>query len=145
MPWAKPGDVAAAVAERVNRAKNFAEATSPLLWVVLDGMIVRRRFTTEDVRHEQLEHVIKLVESRRVSVQVIPENYRGHPGLTGPFKVITPDAGPDVVYAESIHEGQIITSAADVSRYRLLFGRLQAVTLGPAESTEMIRKDLEHG
>ena len=143
-PWVAPDDVAVMVAERMNRAKQFMEATTPLLWVVLDGTIIKRRFTAEHVRREQLGHMVRLVEAGRISVQIVPEHYLGHPGLTGPFKVITPSTGPDVVYAESIHEGQIITAAADVARYRLLFGRLQAVASGPAESFQEIRRELEN-
>lgn len=145
MPWAGHDEVSTAVTDRMSRAKEFVRATSPLLWVVLDETVIKRRFVAEDTRREQLGYVVDLAERGRISVQLIPEHYRGHPGLTGPFKVVTPGAGPDVVYAESIHEGQIITATPDVARYRLLFGRLQAVALGPAESLQMIRGELEHG
>ncbi|MFD0772849.1 helix-turn-helix domain-containing protein [Streptomonospora algeriensis] len=141
-PWASSGEVEDAVAERMGRAKEFTNATEPLLWVVLDEVIIYRRFVPEAIRREQIAHIVKLVESQRISVQLVPQHYLGHPGLTGPFKVITPSAGSDVVYAESIHEGQIITAASDVARYRLLFGRLQAVSMGPAESLETIRREL---
>ncbi|WP_165498531.1 helix-turn-helix domain-containing protein [Streptomonospora litoralis] len=142
-PWASSDDVAVAVDERMRRAQEFVNAEEPLLWVVLDQTIIQRKFVPEAVRREQLDQIVRLVESERISVQVVATHYLGHPGLTGPFKVITPGSGADVVYAESIHEGQVITAAQDVARYRLLFGRLQAVALGPAESLLMIRRELD--
>lgn len=144
MPWATSDVVEASVANRMARSTAFAESVAPLLWVVLDATVITRRFVTEQSRHAQLAHVAALAKADRISIQVVKANYIGHPGLTGSFKVVSPVDGADVVYADSIHEGQIITEAQHVANYRLLFGRLQAVARGPAESIEVLQEELGH-
>lgn len=141
-PWAPPSSLEKDVRDRVERADAFSRGDSPLMWVVVDEMIIRRRDMPDDVRSAQIRHVVDLVEAGRISAQVLPMNTVGHPGLSGPFKLITPSAGADVVYAESAHEGQTVDNQTEVGRYRLLFGRLQAMAMSPADSLAAMKAEI---
>lgn len=139
LPWATPEQVDAAVRDRARRAREFTAAPRPLVWAVLDETVLTRRGMPDEVRREQFAHVLDLVDRGRISLQILPADVGGHPGLSGPFKLLTPDIGPDVVYAESVHEGHLVTAPEDVAQYRLLFGRLQAVALSPLMSVQRLR------
>ena len=138
-PWNTPKQAESAVRDRAARAAEFLASPRPLMWVVLDETVLTRRGMPDEVRREQFSHVLDLVDKGRISLQILPADVGGHPGLSGPFKLLTPDIGPDVVYAESVHEGRLVTAPEDVARYRLLFGRLQAIALPPVMSAHRLR------
>ncbi|RCV55974.1 transcriptional regulator [Marinitenerispora sediminis] len=142
-PWASADFLASSVEARLGRGQRFVESESPILWTVLDEMIVKRCVGSPEIMRNQLSWVVDLVERGRVTVQIIPVSTTHHPGLAGPFRVISAPANPDVVYAESIHSGQIIDEPTDVARYRLVYGALQAAALSPPQSLSLLRKELE--
>ncbi|MFC7328952.1 helix-turn-helix domain-containing protein [Marinactinospora rubrisoli] len=143
VPWASGDQIVKGVESRLERGRRFADSESPRLWTVLDEMIVKRCIGSPEIMRNQIAWVVELVERGRVTVQIIPMATPNHPGLSGPFRVISAPANPDVVYAESLHSGQIIDEPTHVANYRLLYGVLQAVALSPSQSLSLLRKELE--
>ncbi|MFC4565830.1 helix-turn-helix domain-containing protein [Nocardiopsis mangrovi] len=144
-PWLSAEQVEDKVNERRADADAILATESPSLWAVVDGTVLDRRYGSAKIMLEQLTHVADLVERDRLHLQVLPPASARHPGVSGSFIVI--GGNPDAVYAESIHEGQIVTSAEGVARYRMLYGALQAAALDHDTTATMLRDEmrkLEH-
>ncbi|GAA1754609.1 helix-turn-helix transcriptional regulator [Streptomonospora arabica] len=139
-PWVTQEEAAISVRNRMERAERFLASQKPLHWAVLDQSVITRKMGSIDLHKEQLSHVARLIERERVSIQIVSGR---HSGLAGPFKIISPPGGSDVVYAESAHSGQVIDTPEDVRKFRLLYGATQAAALSPEESARLILKTLE--
>ncbi|WP_317452942.1 Scr1 family TA system antitoxin-like transcriptional regulator [Streptomyces sp. CBMA29] len=72
-------------------------------------------------------------------IQVVPYAAGGHAGMAGPFTLLSMDEGPDVVYAESFAQGQILADPAEVKAAERAYDLLTAVALSPSVSLDMIR------
>lgn len=142
-PWTTEEEIEDSVATKMERAHWFAQSSTPVLWVVLEETVVRRKVGSAAVMQEQLSYLANKVQSGRVKLQVIPVDNGSHPALGGSFKVISADANPDVVYAESVHSGQVVDDPAHVANYRLLYGAIQACALSPDESLRLVEQEVE--
>lgn len=141
--WATSAEVNADLETRLDRGRKFVEAGSASLWAVVGEHAVRGCVGSKAIMQEQLRHVVKLVESGRAKLLVVPSSTTHHPGLAGSFKIISTDGAPDVLYADSVEAGQIMDDPATVSRYRLRFGALQSVAFSPERSLDLIKEELE--
>lgn len=137
--WESESVIEGAVEARMARARRFLEGGRPLFVAVISESVVRQRISSPDVMRDQLDHLLALAEIGRVSMQVITRSE--HPGLIGPFMVVAPSVGPEVVYEESASRGQIIDDGDSVTEYKLRFGRLQALALDPDRTMELIREE----
>ncbi|RNL87682.1 helix-turn-helix domain-containing protein [Halostreptopolyspora alba] len=142
-PWLPSAEVTQLAQERWKRSQRLAEAEQPKLWVVLDGAVLARRYGGPTVIAEQLKHVLRLVDHDRVSLQLVPPEEPRHPGVSGAYKLITTEHAPDVLVAESIREGHVVTNALEVAHYRMQFAALQGVALGPAETLTRLREEIK--
>ncbi|MDT0304392.1 helix-turn-helix domain-containing protein [Streptomonospora wellingtoniae] len=139
-PWADQEQIEAGVQRRKKRTDWFFTYREPIYWAVIDETVITREVGGPGLMKSQMAHVSDLVESGRISVQLV----RGqHPGLRGPFKIISPSTAPDVVYVESARSGQVIDSPDDVRRFRLVYGAIQAAALSPQESAQLILKTVD--
>lgn len=142
-PWLSRDEVARRAKERAARATRIAQDMTPRIWLVLDDSILARRYGSADVVRGQLEHVIDLVERDRISVQFVPAGEPRHPGNSGAFKLITTDHIPEVLVAESIREGQVITNTMEVANYRMTFASLQSVAISPERTLTALRDEVK--
>ncbi|WP_236568152.1 Scr1 family TA system antitoxin-like transcriptional regulator, partial [Nocardiopsis sp. FR6] len=94
------------------------------------------------IQREQLAHVASLVDSDRLTVQMVPTDSPRHAGNSGPRRIITTADEPEVVYMESAEEGRIITDSAGIFRSRLLFTALQGAARDPQETLQAIRDEM---
>lgn len=90
----------------------------------------------------QLSLVTGLVESGRVTLQLIPMDTPPHPGTSGPFKLITTKSLPDVMFAESAREGQIVTNTTETANWRMQFAALQSAAMGPEATLTRLKAEL---
>lgn len=142
-PWLPSIEVDARARERAERAAKITAAPTPRIWVVLDESILSRRYGSAEIVREQLEHVVALAESERVSIQIVPASEPRHPGNSGAFKLITTDYIPEVLVAESIREGQVITNTVEVANYRMAYTALQGVASSPEQSLARLREEVK--
>ncbi|MFC4565377.1 Scr1 family TA system antitoxin-like transcriptional regulator [Nocardiopsis mangrovi] len=131
------------VAERVERSEHIRTSLRPMLWLVLDGTVLRRRYGGGEITREQLVYVAGLAEAGRLTLQVVPEDCPDHPGNSGTFRVLSMGDGSELAYVESAERGQILTGAAAVARRRALFAALQAVALGARASVDLLRAEID--
>ena len=139
-PWAPDDEVEERLDSRMERSRRATAAPSPIMWMVVDQGVLTRTIGANDIMRTQLAHVAQLASSSRITVQVVDGQ---HPGLGGPFKIVSSSTAPDVVYAESPYAGQIVDSPEQVQRFRLLFGSLQAAARPPDESLRLIEERME--
>lgn len=141
--WLTDEEVQSRAAGRAKRSANLAESTHPKLWLVIDEALLYRRYGGVETTREQLEHVVELVERGRITVQLIPVDTPKHPGTGGPFKLITTAGSqPDVLFAESAREGQLVTNSTETTSWRMQFAALQSAARSPDETLQSLRAEL---
>ena len=140
--WLSEDEAASRAAERFKRTTRMAEKLRPKLWVVVDETILLRRYGSPEVMRAQLAFVADLAERERITLQLVPASAPKHPGNSGAFKLITTDNAPDVLVAESVREGQLVTDAVEVAQFRGQFAALQAAATSPEEALARMHDEL---
>ncbi|GII86249.1 transcriptional regulator [Sphaerisporangium siamense] len=94
------------VEARMRRRRVLDRATPPIVHVLIDAGVLRRKVGDPDVMREQLEYLLSASTIPHVSIQVVdPECL---PGMAGPFMIAElPHGQPHTVHADSPVEGQI--------------------------------------
>jgi hypothetical protein len=128
---------------RMIRQERLKSAEYPLeLLTVIEESVLHRVLGGHAAMRVQLDHLLDAAKLDTVSLQILPTDVGGHPGLDGAFTVLSFEGlgEPDMGYAEhpmgSIH----IEKAEDVMRARVVFDHLSSVALSPAESTALIEQ-----
>jgi transcriptional regulator with XRE-family HTH domain len=120
------------------------ERDPPLrLWTIVDEAVVHRPVGGHDVMAAQLDHIVQIANDLpTVTVQVIPYNVGGHPGMNGSFAVLRFDdpAANDLVYMESRAGGLVLEGDSDLARFGAIFEDLRALALPPEDSVSFIRQ-----
>ncbi|WP_333563788.1 helix-turn-helix domain-containing protein [Nocardiopsis endophytica] len=127
---------------RMERQRVITESDSPVMWVILDEGAVRRRSDDPGVMYGQLGHLIELVLSKRVRIQIVPADTTldDHPGLSGPFTLMSFRDKPDVAYVEGVGTGGTIVEAEAVEAVSLIFGGLQSAALSPTGTAAFLER-----
>lgn len=139
-PWYPPSDVARLAASRMERKHILDKEDKPLLWAIVDEAVLQRTVGDEQVMQAQLAHVLQLIESQKVQLQVLPTNGTLKPGLDGAFRIMTFRERPSIIYAEHVAGGEPVYETDTVAECQALYGVLQAESLPTAVSTDLIRK-----
>jgi transcriptional regulator with XRE-family HTH domain len=132
-------DVERRVALRMERQRMSRESP-PELWCVLDEAAIRRHIGGREAMRTQLEYLLEVASLRNVSLQVLPFTGGAHPGIGGPFNILSfgEDADPDVVFLE-LHESALwVENVDEVDRYHVYFNHLQATALSFEDSAAMV-------
>ncbi|MGC4964628.1 DUF5753 domain-containing protein [Streptomyces globisporus] len=131
-------DVADRAARRATRIDALGYGGDRRAWFIIDEQVLRRPVGGPTVLLEQLEHLLTLVALRpSVTLQVLPIDSPGHPGLSGAFTFYK--VGPQrVVFTEQLTGSMITTRPEDIAAYASAYDHLQASALPPAASLEMI-------
>ncbi|KPC79665.1 hypothetical protein ADK82_25725 [Streptomyces sp. NRRL S-4] len=130
------------VAERAERRSTRIDALGyggdRRAWFIIDEQVLLRPVGGPAVLLEQLEHLLTLVSLRpSVTLQVLPADTAGHPGLSGAFTSYR--VGPQrVVFTEQLTGSMITTRPQDIAAYSSAYDHLQASALPPAASLELI-------
>jgi transcriptional regulator with XRE-family HTH domain len=131
------------VAARLDRQRILSRPKPPLLWVVLDEAVLRRRVGGPVVMREQLKRLVDSASSPRIVLQVLPFDVGAHAGTDGSLTILSFDEGSDAGYVEGIGSGQLMTGPEEVDRCRLVYDLVRAAALSPEASAEMISATME--
>lgn len=140
--WLEREEVESRARKRAERAARLADRERPRLWVVFDEALLFRRYGGQEVTRGQIAAVVDLVVRERITVQMIPMGAPKHPGTSGPFKLITTESLPDVMFAENAREGQLVTNSAEVTNWRMQFAALQSAAISPDETLARMQAEL---
>ncbi|QVQ51133.1 helix-turn-helix transcriptional regulator [Spiractinospora alimapuensis] len=133
-------EIAKDVAARVARFDQLTKRGGPRLWAAVDETVIRRSVGDRKVTRSQLLRLIELARAGTVRIQVVPTETPHHPGLAGPFRLVTFDDREAMVYVEHAAGGELISDGVEVRRLSALFGELQAWALTPRESIGLIEE-----
>ncbi|MEV6163412.1 helix-turn-helix transcriptional regulator [Streptomyces sp. NPDC052052] len=132
------------LAARLARQQILGTDESPLLSVILDEAVLRRRVGSRAIMRGQLEHLLyAATEWGRVTLQVLPFDHGEAPIMGGSTTVLSFATQPDVAYVESAYSGELIEHAGTVEEFALAFDELQALALSPQASAGLIRSVVE--
>ncbi|MBZ6085444.1 Scr1 family TA system antitoxin-like transcriptional regulator [Streptomyces olivaceus] len=135
------------VVTRLERAKVLNDPVTPVVWALLDEAVLRRRIGGPGVMAEQLNHLVRLAETGRIQVHVLPFSLGGHPLLSNMLTLMWFEDQPPVAYGEGLWMGKVHDSPSVVQdiQHRYDFALGNALPL--KESLALLRataRDCEH-
>ncbi|MEU8975910.1 helix-turn-helix transcriptional regulator [Streptomyces monashensis] len=135
-----PPQVESLVRVRMERQNNRLSGDAPArLSAILDEAVLRRTVGSAEVMRDQLRKLVKASEQPHVTVQLLPFSLGAHPGLYGPFVILTfPDPTPDLVWLESPKTSVYLESPENVDTYADIFDELRGIALDPSETRTRI-------
>lgn len=117
------------------------------LWAILDEAVLRRTVGSLAVMREQFTHLVEASEQPNIILQLLPFALGAHPGLYGPFVILTfPQPTRPLVWLENPKNSVYLESGADVENYTEIFDQLRVCALDPDETRTRITqivKELE--
>ena len=124
-PQITPDEVEERVQARLRRQRILGQDTPPLVLVLVDPGVLRRKVGGAEVMCEQLSHLLEAARRPTVSIQIVsPECLTG---LMGAFTIAElPDGKPGAIHAESSADGQVTT---DLDSVTAMWKRYEAIRL----------------
>ena len=140
-----PAEVERRVALRVARQQILAKDDPPQLHFILDETILQRLVGDRIVMHDQMRKLLQATEKPNITVQVLPRDVGGSPGLEGPFTLLTlPAPIPDIGHTEGPAGTLYIEDRDLVREWTLRFGILTQRSLSHQESAELIAEAMHN-
>ncbi len=135
--------VESAVEMRIRRQQRLGDIH---LWSIIAEEALTRPIGGPEVMRAQIEHLIQIAGSRRVTLQVLAKEHREHPGMSGPFAILNLDSPLDLkaVYVEGNLWDACLEGPAEVAYYERAFEILRAMALGPQESVSRLQRISEN-
>lgn len=140
--WQSAEEIDQFVQVRMARQQRLTGEVPLSLWVVLAEGALRQQVGGTAVMHKQLEHLGNMAERPNITVQVLPYSRGAHPGMFGPYLLLSfPRVSAlDLVLTETPTGNIWMEQEAEVARYRELFDDARTSALPPTESLELIRR-----
>ncbi|WEO96144.1 helix-turn-helix transcriptional regulator [Streptomyces sp. FXJ1.172] len=92
---------------RLERAKLLDDPETPVFWALLDEAVLRRQIGGPDVMAGQLDHLVRLAETGRIQVHVLPFALGVHPLLSNMLTLMWFEDQPPMAYGEGLFMGKI--------------------------------------
>jgi transcriptional regulator with XRE-family HTH domain len=141
LPQATDTEIEARVIARNERQAAFAERDAHLFAIITEAALWWQVGGPE-VQRGQLLRLLDALESRHVSLGVVPFNAGAHPSMTASFAILDFDHDPAVVYTENAGGAVFLEDSADVDGFRGIYERLDVIALDPTISHRLIAATL---
>lgn len=125
------------VTARLDRQAIFGLPEPPAVWGVLDESVLQRGFGMPEVMKGQLAHLLDLMRSRRVDLQVLTFGSGPYPA-TGPFRIIDRADAEPMVYVNTTGDGLSLIRPDVVRRYGEVFDILRSQALSLRDSARFV-------
>ncbi|MEU8378412.1 helix-turn-helix transcriptional regulator [Streptosporangium sp. NPDC048865] len=113
-PRATPDEVEERVQARMQRQRILDKDDPPMLLVLIDEGVLRRRVSGPEVMREQLGHLLEVAQQPTVAVQVVDPDCTA--GMLGAFMIAElPNGQPDTIHVDSSIEGHVTTDQDSVT------------------------------
>nr|WP_026341212.1 helix-turn-helix transcriptional regulator [Actinomadura atramentaria] len=123
---------------RMTRKAILAKPKPPRISVILDEALLRRPSGSPKVFVAQLRYLAECAERPNTDVRVLPFKAGLHPSHTGAFKIFTmPEPFPRIAHADTL-QGAVYIESPQCDRLVEAYDRLHTLSLGPADSVELI-------
>jgi hypothetical protein len=150
----RPDDLADLVAARMTRQAILERQDPPHTWFIVDEQALRRKIGGPAVMRAQLERLLTAGQQPRTVIQVVPDEVAAHPGLAGPFTLLSFDLGRnpkagdrkpphDVLFVDGFSQGRTALDAGEVAEGVRAYDLLRGYALSPEASAERIGTYLE--
>lgn len=141
-PTAAKADVQRLVEARMSRQAVLTREPPLRLWAIVDEASLHRVVGGPAVMRAQLEHLGQAAEFPHVTLQAIPYDVGGHPGMAGSFVILQfgEPIASDVVYIESMAGDLFLENETDVERFTAVFEHLRALALPPEASASLVAR-----
>jgi transcriptional regulator with XRE-family HTH domain len=126
---------------RMTRQQLLTQEDPVRLSCVIDEAVLRRLVGGREVMKQQLDHLVtRATDLDHVTIQVLPFEVGAHPGMEGPFVILSfPDqADTDTVYVTMATGGVFQEKADELVLYISIFDRLREAALSPDDSIAFI-------
>jgi transcriptional regulator with XRE-family HTH domain len=140
LPEASNDEIEMWVGVRMARQERLAADDAPRLWAILGEPALRYLVGGAQVMREQLARLVELSELPHVTIQVLPYSAGAHPGMGGPFVILSFPSDPDVVHLENLTSSLYLEGQEELDRYILIYEHLRATASRPDESRHLIRQ-----
>jgi transcriptional regulator with XRE-family HTH domain len=139
-PTATKDEIQRLVEARMSRQAVLTRDPSLRLWAIVDEAAFHRPVGGSEVMKKQLDHLAAAAELPHVTLQAVPYDVGGHPGMAGAFVILQFDdpGASDVVYIETQAGDLFLESETDVARFTTIFEHLRALALPPDASVSLI-------
>lgn len=127
------------VVTRLQRADVLRDPVTPVVWALLDEAVLRRVVGTGEIMAEQVTHMIRLVESGRVRVHVLPFDVGAYQLLQGMLSLMWFDDQPPLAYSEGNSVGTVHDSPTLVTRLQGAYDLALSDALPLQESLNQLR------
>lgn len=135
------------VVTRLERAKILDDPVTPVVWALLDETVLRRAVATGDVMAEQIMHVVRLAETGRIRVHVMPFSAGHHPLMQNMLTLMWFEDQPPLAYSEGDRMGKLHDSPSVVRELQTRYDLALSDALPLKESLALLRataKDYRH-
>jgi transcriptional regulator with XRE-family HTH domain len=137
------GEIETRVAVRMGR-KDILTRKNPSRFTALIGdAALRQMIGGPGVVAEQLDYLVAMSDRPNIDLRVVTTSTDWHPGLYGPFALLTMDGGKSVVHLENARSAVFVPDEDDVAVYQDAVLELLGIALSPEQSTELIRSEAE--
>ncbi len=126
------------VRTRIGRQAVLSRPDGPVLNVMIDEMVVRRRVGGPVVMSGQLQHLLNMANRPRVELRVVPFAAGATPGLIGPMMILDFLDQPTLVYTETRGLSGFLEEAAEIQRAKVAWRELRSMALSPDDSVRLI-------
>ncbi|MER6408752.1 helix-turn-helix transcriptional regulator [Streptomyces viridosporus] len=140
-PDLKPADVRGLVDVRMDRQQKIAAGALHEFQALIEQGALRRQVGDRQVMRGQLERLLAASEERQFSIRVVPDSIGCHPGLAGPFVLMSfQEITRDVLWVETMKRSVYFDEAQDVDPYTEVFTDLWERALDPADTRVLLKE-----
>ncbi len=124
---------------RLERGKILEDPVAPMVWVLLDEAVLRRPVCNREVMAEQITHLVRLVEARRIRVHVLPFAVGLYPLQDGDLRLMWFEDQPPLAYTEGQGMGKLHDSPSVIHELRNRYDLALSDALPLMDSLALLR------
>jgi transcriptional regulator with XRE-family HTH domain len=128
------------VAARMKRQDILARNDPPMLWVVLDEGVLRRRAGGRDVMREQVGRLIDAARRPNIVIEIVPISAGAYLGMLGAFMIADFEDAPSVGYQEMVVGAQPLEAPEQIALLDFTWNTVRSEALPRAASVELLEE-----
>ncbi|WP_369224973.1 helix-turn-helix domain-containing protein [Streptomyces sp. R39] len=141
VPELRPHEIEYRISHRIKRQAILHRENPTPYTAIIHEAALRMRFGGREVARAQLDHLAKMSELPHVTVRVIPFDGTVFPTVGhGLDYAYGPVPALDTAQLDAAHGSELVDSAAQLAKYRLILDRIQEATLEPEDSRDLIHR-----
>ncbi|WSQ13332.1 helix-turn-helix domain-containing protein [Streptomyces sp. NBC_01231] len=141
-----PGTIDRHVSLRMARQGLLERPNPPHLWVIMDETVLRRPVSIHgEVMRDQLDKLVRLADSDRVTLQVAEFEEGPHPGTYAPFTLFRfaePEL-PDMVFTEYLTGALYLDSRTEVATHLEVLDHMSTRAASAERTKQLLRERRE--